>query len=198
MKREHRNDGPIVSPHNICLKDVRGELPIGSVAGKIFEGSLDVRPECRTRAVKMCTAALRHPWVHSPHCNADGDLRWSCFQCGKKLQSLNGCFPVYRGRALRSSSVLPPVMDSCYLETLVKQNSELHQRSCLGPRRSKLIGAARRLSTGPVRTVDGVYLRSLHEHGCLRHSILKLMVRCCKRKKRLSVMIFGSRDARLL
>ena len=48
VKREHRNVGPRSSSHNICLKGVRGELPIGSVARKISEGSSDSRLECRT------------------------------------------------------------------------------------------------------------------------------------------------------
>ena len=38
VKREHKNVGP-----RICLKGVRGELPIGSVARKITEGSSDAR-----------------------------------------------------------------------------------------------------------------------------------------------------------
>ena len=38
VKREHRNVGPRISPHNICLKDVGGGLPIGSVVRKISEG----------------------------------------------------------------------------------------------------------------------------------------------------------------
>ena len=67
VKREHKNVGPRISSHNICKKDVRGELPIGSVARKISEGSSDVRLESRTRAVRICKAALRHPWIHSPH-----------------------------------------------------------------------------------------------------------------------------------
>ena len=87
VKREHSNVGPRISSHNTCLKDVRGELRIGSVARKISEGSSDSR---RTGAVRICKAALRHPWIHSPHCSVDGDLRWSCSKCGKKLQSLNG------------------------------------------------------------------------------------------------------------
>ena len=74
------------------------------VARKITEGSLEVRLECRTCAVNICFAALRHPWIHFPHCSEVGDLRWSCFKCGKKLQSLYGCFPIYRGRTLCSSS----------------------------------------------------------------------------------------------
>ena len=32
VKREHRNFGPRISSHNTSLKEVRGELPIGSVA----------------------------------------------------------------------------------------------------------------------------------------------------------------------
>ena len=81
VKREHKNVGPRSSSHNICLKDVRGELPIGSVARKITEGSLEVRLECRTRAVNFYKAALRHPWIVAPHCSEVGDLRWSCSSC---------------------------------------------------------------------------------------------------------------------
>ena len=54
VKREHRNVGPRISSHNTCLKDVRSELPIGSVARKISEGSSDVRLGCRARAVRIC------------------------------------------------------------------------------------------------------------------------------------------------
>ena len=111
VKRDHRNVEPRISSHNTCLKDVRGELPIGSVARKISEGSSDVRLECRTRAVRICKAALRHPWIHSPHCSVDGDLRWSCSKCGEKLQSLNGCFPIYRGRNPCATSDPPPVLE---------------------------------------------------------------------------------------
>ena len=64
VKREHRNVGPRVSSHNICLKDVRSELSIGPVVRKIPEVSSDFRLECRTRAVRICEAALRHPWIH--------------------------------------------------------------------------------------------------------------------------------------
>ena len=39
VKRGHRNVGPRISSHKICLKDVRGELPIGCVARKISECS---------------------------------------------------------------------------------------------------------------------------------------------------------------
>ena len=129
VKREHRNVGPRISSHNTCLKDVRGELPIGSVARKISEGSSDFRLECRTRAVRICKAALRHPRIHSPHCSVDGGLRCSCSKCGKKLQSLSGCFPIYRDRNQCATSDLPPVLEeraiivrdavSCCLETLV-------------------------------------------------------------------------------
>ena len=66
VKREHKNVGPRMSSHNACLKDVRGELPIGSVARKTAEGSVHVRLECRTREVKICKAALRQPWIHIP------------------------------------------------------------------------------------------------------------------------------------
>ena len=111
VKREHRNVGPRISSHNTRLKDVRGELPIGSVARKISEGSSDVSLECRTRAVRICKAALRRPWIHSPHRSVTGDLRWSCSKGGKKLQSLNGCFPVYRGRNPCASSDSPPVLE---------------------------------------------------------------------------------------
>ena len=110
-KREHRNVGPGSSSHNICLEDVRGELPIGSVARKISERSSDVRLECRTRAVRICQAALRHPWIHSPHCSVNGDLLWCCSKCGKKLQSLDGCFPIYRGRNPCATSNPPPVLE---------------------------------------------------------------------------------------
>ena len=58
VKRERRNVGPRTSSHNICLKDVSGDLPIGSAARKISEWSLDVRLECRTRAVKICKASV--------------------------------------------------------------------------------------------------------------------------------------------
>ena len=92
VKREHKNVGSRISVHNICLKDVRSELPIGSVARKIGEGALEVRLECRTRAIKICKAALRHPWIHSPHCSEDGGLRWSCSKCGKKTAEPHGLF----------------------------------------------------------------------------------------------------------
>ena len=95
VKRERGNVGSRISSHKTCLKGVRGELPIGLVARKISEGSLDFRLECRTHAVRICEAALRHPWIHFPHCPVDGYLRWSCSKCGKKLQSVNGCFPIY-------------------------------------------------------------------------------------------------------
>ena len=105
VKGEHRNVGPRISSHNICLKGVGCELPIGSVARKISELSSDVRLECLTRAVTICKAALRHPWIHCPHCSVDGDLRWSCSDCGKTLQSPNGCFSIYRGRNPCASNV---------------------------------------------------------------------------------------------
>ena len=35
---EHKDVGPRSSSHNLCLKDVRRELPNGSVARKISEG----------------------------------------------------------------------------------------------------------------------------------------------------------------
>ena len=38
----------------------------------------------RCRAVRICKAALRHPWIHSPHCSVDGDLLWSCSKSVKK------------------------------------------------------------------------------------------------------------------
>ena len=60
------------------------------------------------------------------------------------------------------------VPDSCYPETLVLRNSVLHKRSCLGPRRSNLAGAARRLLTGRVHTLDGVLLSKTRKRGCLR------------------------------
>ena len=208
MKREHRNVGSRISSHNICLKDVRCKLPIGCVARKISDISLDVRLECRTRAVKICKAALRHPWIHSPHFSDDGDLRWSCSNCGKKMQSIDGCFPIHRGRNPCSSSDLPPVMeerarivrdlDSCYLETLFLRNSVLRWRSWLGATGLKLVGVVRRRLTGLVQTVDGVFLRSLQEHGCWRNSMLGLMVRCCKRRKHLFVIIFGNKGVKLL
>ena len=201
VKREHRNVGPRISSHNICLKDVRGELPIGSVARKISEGSSDVRLECRTRAVRICKAALRRPWIHSRHCSVDGDLRWSCSKCGKKLQSLNGCFPIYRGRnpcassdhhlCWRSVPKLFEIWDTCCLETPAPRDSVLRQRSWLGPRRLRFVGDVRRLLTGLVHTVDGVFLKNPHERGCLRSSMLGRMARCCKRRKHLFVMIFG-------
>ena len=58
MKRDHRNVGASSSSHNICLKKVRDELPIGPVGRQIAEGLLEDRHECRTRAVKICKAAL--------------------------------------------------------------------------------------------------------------------------------------------
>ena len=73
--------------------------------------SSDVRLECRTRAVKICKVALRHPWIHSPHCSVDGDLLWSCSKCGKELQSLDCCFPIHRGRNPCATSDPPPVLD---------------------------------------------------------------------------------------
>ena len=112
VKREHRNVGPRISSHNTCLKDVRGELPIGSVARKMSKGSSDVRLECRTRAVRICKAALRHPWIHSPHCSVNGDLLWSCSKCGKKLHSLNGCFPMHCGRNPCATSDPPLVLEA--------------------------------------------------------------------------------------
>ena len=202
VKREHRNVGSTLSSHDTCLKDVRDELPIGSVARKISEGSSDVRLECRTRAVRICKAALRHPWIHSPHRSVNGDPLSSCSKCGKKLQSL-GCFPIYRGRNPCATSDLPPVLEEralspeiwvpCCPETLVLRNSVLRQRSWLGARKLRFVGVVRRLSTGPVQTVDGVFLRGPHERGCLRSSILGLMARCCKRSKHLLVMIFGNK-----
>ena len=46
-----------------------------------------------------------------PHCSVDGDLRGSCSKCCMKLQSLDGCFPIYRGRNPCSSSDLPLVLE---------------------------------------------------------------------------------------
>ena len=105
VKREHSESR--TSPHNVCLKDVRGELPIGGVAGKIFQGSVDVRLECRTRAVKNCKATVRHPWLHSPHYSVDGDRQWSCSICGKKLHSPNMYFPIFTVAELRVLPVTP-------------------------------------------------------------------------------------------
>ena len=68
---------------------------------------LDVVP-VQSESVK---AALRHPWIHSPHSPVDGDLLWSCSTCGKKLQSLNGCFPIYRGRNPCATSDPPLVLE---------------------------------------------------------------------------------------
>ena len=51
VKRDHRNVAPSSSSHNICLKKVRDELPIGPVARNIADGSLEDRRECRSRAV---------------------------------------------------------------------------------------------------------------------------------------------------
>ena len=75
VKREHKHVGPRSSSHKICLKKVGDELPMGLDARKISEGLLEGRHECRTRAVKICFAASRHPWIHSLQCSEVGDLR---------------------------------------------------------------------------------------------------------------------------
>ena len=50
--------------------------------------------------------------------------------------------------------------DSCCLETLALRNSVLRQRSWVEPRRLRYVGVVRRLLTGPVQIVDGVFRRS--------------------------------------
>ena len=78
VEREHRSVGPRISSHNTCLEDVSGELPIGCVAGPRM--SVWNVVSVQSESVKP---ALRHPWIHSPHCSVDGDLRWSCSKCGR-------------------------------------------------------------------------------------------------------------------
>ena len=169
---------------------------------------MNVRLECRTRAVKICTAALRHPWIHSPHCSVDGDLLWNCSKGCKKLHCLNVVFPsiVVEIRVLPVIAHLcwrsvPPLFEiwvSCCLEALVLPNSVLRQRSWLGPRKLRFVGVARRRLTALVQTVDGVFMKNPHERGCLRSSMLGLLARCCKRRRHLSVMSSGNKGVKLL
>ena len=167
------------------------------------EESSDFRLECRARAVRICKAALRHPWIHSPHCSVDGDLLWKCSKCGKKLQSLNACFHIFRGRKSCATNVPPPVLEEranivrdlglLLPRILVLRNFVLRQRSWLGLWILRFVGDARRRLIGLVQTVDGVFLKNPHERGCLRSSMPGRMAMCCKRRRHLFVMVFGDK-----
>ena len=104
--------------------------------------------------------------------------------------------PVISRLRWRSVPELCEIWDSCYLGTWFCEIPVLHHRTWLGAR--KCVGAVRRLLSGPVETVNGVFLRSRHEHGCLRNSMRGLTLRCCKRKRHLSVMIFRNTGVKLM
>ena len=130
------------------------------------------RHECRTRTVKICEAALRHPWIHSPHCPEEGGLRSKCSKCGKRLPSPNVCFPIDFGRAPCSSCDSSPVIKECAktvrdLGLLLPRNSGSLKHSAVPAlwSGSKEIEVCRRLFegflTGRVQTVDVVSLRRI-------------------------------------
>ena len=81
VKRVHRNVWAENFTAQYLSKGCRGWTADWKCCQEDFRGSLDIRLECRTRAVRICKAALRHPWIHSPHCSVDGDLQWSCSKC---------------------------------------------------------------------------------------------------------------------
>ena len=174
---------------------------------KNAEGSLEGRHECRTRTVKICEAALRHPWIHSPHCLEEGGLRSKCSKCGKKLPSPNVCFPIYFGSAPCSS---------CDSSTVTEERAKIvRDLGLLLPRNSGSAkhSAAPALWSGSKETEVCRRRSKAFDWSCpdcgwcvpeenprawLRSSMLGRMARCCRRRNHLFVMIFGHKGVKLL